>query len=123
AQPDRPLVFDVGLVERHHGPVPRHRRYDRRGRIPAPDQHDHVPERVRRADRRLPGNPVRTRPALGSGSSPQPSPLFFFLSISREHSLSSLSTSYLNDYTFQSNVSPVHRWLRDQQEDKTKKTN
>src|SRR5207245_5861144 len=98
------------------------RRHDRRRRRPAPDQHDHVPERVRRADRRLPGNPVRTRPGLGSASSPQPSSLFSFLSISRAYPIRSFSTSNINHDTFKSVGSPVPRWRRKPQEDRTMKS-
>src|SRR5207245_8596910 len=88
-----PLVFDVGLVERQQGPVRRDRRHDRRRRRPAPDQHDHVPERVRRADGRLPTHPVCTRPSLCSASIPQPTSLFSFLSISRAYPIRSFSPS------------------------------
>src|SRR5207245_8877863 len=73
-----PLVFDVGLVEHQQGPVRRDRRHDHRRRRPGLDQHDHVPERVRGADCRLPGNPVRTRPDVGGRQTPNPLPLSLF---------------------------------------------
>src|SRR5207245_5580332 len=53
---------------------------------------------------------------------PQPSSLFSFLSLSRACPIRSFSTSNINHDTFKSVGSPVPRWRRKPQEDRTMKS-
>src|SRR2546425_9934173 len=73
-RPPRSTLFPYTTLFRSR----RDRRHDHRRRSPGLDQHDQVPERVRGADCRLPGNPVRTRPDVGGRQTPNPLPLSLF---------------------------------------------
>src|SRR2546425_12000877 len=96
-RPPRSTLFPYTTLFRSQSPVRRDRRHDDRRWRPGLDQHDHVPERVRRADRGLPGHPVRTRPVVGGRQTPNPLPLSLSFLFQREGSWPALLSPAYNN--------------------------